>query len=173
MMIAELVSLLCEKDIELSVVGPELVVRGSRGGVDAPLLEVVREHKQQLIELVLSGGYDRAWGAGSIEPLLELSAAEVEGISGRVTGGSGNVQDIYPLAPLQEGILFHHLTASQGDPYLISALQTFADRAQLDRYLEALQSVIDRHDILRTGVVWEDLPEPVQVVWRKARLRVD
>ncbi|WP_214477740.1 phosphopantetheine-binding protein, partial [Mesorhizobium sp. dw_380] len=61
-------------------------------------------------------------------PLAELSQAEIDRVVEAVPGGVGNVQDIYALSPLQDGILFHHLLAQKGDPYLIRAQMAFAER---------------------------------------------
>ncbi|WP_438826902.1 non-ribosomal peptide synthase/polyketide synthase [Pseudomonas syringae] len=106
-------------------------------------------------------------------PLVDLNQASIDQIVARVPGGGTNVQDIYPLAPLQEGILYHHLMAPEDDPYRRTALFNFDSQQRVQKFAEALQAVIDRHDILRTSVLWEDLDEPVQVVWRHAELSVE
>ncbi|MBO4228604.1 condensation domain-containing protein, partial [Bradyrhizobium neotropicale] len=105
-------------------------------------------------------------------PLIELAQGEIDRILATVPGGVGNIQDIYGLSPLQDGILFHHLLATKGDPYLLVSQMAFADRGVLDRYLAAVQRVVDRHDILRTSFVWQGLSRPAQVVWRRAPLEV-
>jgi len=106
-------------------------------------------------------------------PLIQITQKEINGIIERVPGGLKNIQDIYPLAPLQEGILFHHMMTTKSDPYLLYTLLGFDRRTSLDTFLTALRSVIERHDILRTAVLWEGLSEPVQVVLRKAPLIIE
>ncbi|EQB97766.1 hypothetical protein B738_29066, partial [Photorhabdus temperata subsp. temperata M1021] len=105
-------------------------------------------------------------------PLIDLTQADIDRIVGQVPGGVANLQDIYALSPLQDGILFHHLLANEGDPYLVISQMAFANRPLLDRYLAAVQQMVDRHDILRTAFIWQGLSVPAQVVWRQAPLSV-
>ncbi|MGF6351683.1 amino acid adenylation domain-containing protein [Variovorax sp. W2I14] len=113
----------------------------------------------------------------AIEPamltLVDLDAAAIERIASATPGGAANIQDIYPLAPLQQGILFHHLLERDADTYVLPTLLEFDSRPRMDRFIASLSRVIERHDILRTAVHWEQLAEPVQVVWRRAAFAVD
>ncbi|MBC8943737.1 non-ribosomal peptide synthetase [Xenorhabdus indica] len=103
-------------------------------------------------------------------PLVSLTPAQIDAVVARVAGGARNVQDMYPLGPLQEGILFHYLLDTGSDTYLDRQFIRFDSRARLAQFLQALQQVIARHDILRSAVHWQDLPDPVQVVYRRAVL---
>ncbi|WP_235548573.1 condensation domain-containing protein, partial [Noviherbaspirillum sp. Root189] len=189
-MLSELIEQLNEKNVALAVRGSELIVRGSERIVDEPaLIDVLRRNKDALMALIQSGDYLGPDGIGEVPenripigcsaitpdmlPLMEVTAEEIECIVSAVPGGAGNVQDIYPLAPLQEGMFFHYISGERRDPYLSHVLFSFESRRQMDAYFEAMQSVIHRHDILRTAVLWEGLHEPVQVVWRHAPLKIE
>lgn len=110
----------------------------------------------------------------SIQPemvtLIELTPEEINRIESTIPGGAPNIQDIYPLVPLQEGILYHHLLQTEGDVYVAQCLLSFESERYLHAFIDALNQVIERHDILRTAFLWEGLSEPVQVVCRTSEL---
>jgi hypothetical protein len=130
-------------------------------------MEGAEEHEEFKVPPNLIGP-DTARITPELLPLVELTQNEIDRIAETVTGGMPNIKDIYPLSPLQEGILFHHRLQERGDAYITHALCSLDSRERVEKFMDAVRFVIDRHDILRTSVVWEGLPAPVQVVWKKA-----
>ncbi|KAF9345171.1 hypothetical protein BGX26_003450, partial [Mortierella sp. AD094] len=117
---------------------------------------------------------DEGWVPGvtpEMFPLIELTHDDLYEIAIQVRG-SMNIQDIYALSSMQEGILFHHLMDTEGDPYLVATQSSFDNRRILDQYLDAFQRVVDRHDILRTAFVWENISTPAQVVLHHAPISI-
>ena len=84
-----------------------------------------------------------------------------------------NIEDIYELSPIQQGMLFHSLLNPKSDVYFVH--QIFAIEGQLDTcaFEQAWQRILDRHPILRTAFVWEELERPVQVVFRHVALAME
>lgn len=82
------------------------------------------------------------------------------------------VEDVYPLAPLQEGILFHALLDPQASTYVLQQAFTISGSIDADRLEDAFQSVVGRHAALRTALSWKLSERPLQVVFKQARLPV-
>lgn len=78
-----------------------------------------------------------------------------------------NVEDIYPLSPLQQGMLFHTLYAPRSALYMEQKVCTLVGSLDVSAFQRAWQHVIDRHPALRTAFLWQGLDTPMQVV-RKA-----
>ncbi|HEY2723642.1 MAG TPA: amino acid adenylation domain-containing protein, partial [Pseudonocardiaceae bacterium] len=99
-------------------------------------------------------------------PLARLSQAQVD----RIAGDGRGVEDIYPLTPLQAGMLFHSLmndTDDESGAYLNQVSLRLSGVDDPARLGAAFQRVVDRTPVLRTSVVWTDVDEPVQVVHQR------
>ncbi|MEM7560843.1 MAG: condensation domain-containing protein, partial [Planctomycetota bacterium] len=81
-----------------------------------------------------------------------------------------NVQDVYPLSPMQEGMLFHSLQAPDSGVFVEQLHARLRGDFQIERFQQAWSSVILNHDALRTSILWDGLDEPLQVVNRAADL---
>jgi amino acid adenylation domain-containing protein len=80
------------------------------------------------------------------------------------------IEDIYPLSPIQQGILFHTLLDEAAAVYFVQLRCTITGPLDVPAFKLAWQRVVDRHAILRTAFVWEGLKEPMQFVQREVRL---
>src|SRR5689334_23332583 len=81
-----------------------------------------------------------------------------------------HLEDIYSLAPLQQGLLFHCLAAPDSTLYVEQLAWTLNGRLDSADYQQAWREAIERHPTLRTGFVWKGLDTPVQAVFRQASL---
>lgn len=82
-----------------------------------------------------------------------------------------NIETIYPLAPLQEGILFHTLMAPDNSGvYMPQVAFHLHGRIDAARLRAAWEAVLARHPALRSAIHWEERDEPFQVVYRSLPL---
>ncbi len=81
-----------------------------------------------------------------------------------------NVADIYPLTPVQSGMLFHTLAHQRTGVYVNQFTCQLHGEVQSDLLQQAWQQTMERHPVLRTAVLWEGLDDPLQVVREVVKL---
>ena len=74
------------------------------------------------------------------------------------------IDAIYPLSPMQQGMLFHTIYAPDSGVYFHQVRCVLEGELNVSSLREAWQRVLDRHAVLRTAFVWEHRKQPLQVV---------
>jgi amino acid adenylation domain-containing protein len=99
-------------------------------------------------------------------PLANLEQDELDELIAK----QHDVEDIYPLSPMQEAMLFHKLYAPGSELYFHQSSVRLEGKLDVPAFERAWQQIASRHQILRTSFVWEGLTHPMQVVHREARI---
>ena len=86
---------------------------------------------------------------------------------------NNNIEAIYPLSSLQEGMLFHHLLEPEARAYFVQMSCAFRGDFNVTAFKQAWSRVIERHAVLRTFFTWEQRPKPLQVVLNQMQLPWD
>ena len=81
-----------------------------------------------------------------------------------------NVEDVYPLSPMQHLMLLHTLAAPRSKVLLRQLCYTLHGELAVPEFIQAWQHLTTRHTALRTAFIWEGLEKPLQVVRQQATL---
>jgi amino acid adenylation domain-containing protein len=84
-----------------------------------------------------------------------------------------NIEAIYELSPMQEGMFFHSQYAPQSGVYFQQLSCLLEGQLHADAFQRAWQRVVDRHAILRTAFVSKRLDKPLQVVNKHVNLEIE
>ncbi len=81
-----------------------------------------------------------------------------------------NTEAIYPLSPMQQGMLFHTLYEPHSGVYFEQLNYALTGALDVAAFEQAWLRVVEWHPVLRTLFVWERLDKPLQVVRRRVKL---
>ncbi|QCQ91442.1 amino acid adenylation domain-containing protein [Rhodococcus sp. SGAir0479] len=112
--------------------------------------------------LVHAAGAPRAGGlTPSDVPLVRLDQDTIE----RLEAACPGLTDVWPLSPLQAGLLFQtEIAGDDTDPYLVQLVLDLHGAVDDDRMRRTVQALLDRHEILRAAFTTGPGGDPLQLV---------
>jgi amino acid adenylation domain-containing protein len=156
-----------------SILGIQMVSRAREGGLALDPTHLFRHPNIASLAAAVESSTDHpSSGAVATTRLATLPLALIpEGVDietlERDLSASGGVEDVYPLTPVQEGMLFHTLADPDAGHYVeqfVCVLRGELDRAALEA---SWQHLVARHPALRSAIRWTDDGRPLNVVHRR------
>ncbi|HHO67521.1 MAG TPA: hypothetical protein ENK12_00690, partial [Gammaproteobacteria bacterium] len=143
---------------------------------EATIRRLAEDHVGALAKLVAHCLSDEAGGVTPSDfPLAGLDAPTLDALYAR---HGGRLQDLYPLSPMQEGMLYHTLADPDSPVSFEQYSLELHGAIEPEDMRAAWQTVMDRHPVLRTAFLWQGVEQPLQAVlnpvvlpWQEEDLR--
>ncbi|MBH3339929.1 non-ribosomal peptide synthetase [Pseudomonas mendocina] len=162
-----------ELSVDGQVYGGELLLRWtySRERYAAQTVEALAQ--AYLDELQALIGHCLEDGAGGLTPsdfpLAQLTQAQLDAL----TVPASEIEDVYPLTPMQEGLLLHTLLEPGTGIYYMQDRYRIDSELDPERFAAAWQAVVARHEALRASFVWNTGETMLQVIHKPGRVRIE
>ena len=108
-----------------------------------------------------------------LNPPLELVKSTSTELNTTIFSKQHQFENIYPLSPMQEGMLFHSLLSPGSEVYVEQLHCRIKGPIDIDAFEQAWRHIIDNHTIFRTSFVYKDVPKPLQRVQCKASCGIE
>lgn len=131
------------------------------------LAQFCREELEQLIEHCSSG--EHLGLTPSDFPLATLSQQHLDALPIAVR----NIDDIYPLSPMQEGLLVHTLLEKHSGIYFMQECYTIRESIDYGLFDAAWQQVVQRYEAIRASFLWNTGGQLLQVIHRNTPVKVE
>ncbi|MDP4180345.1 MAG: amino acid adenylation domain-containing protein, partial [Bacillota bacterium] len=160
-------------DINGMIAGDKLIVDFRYNGSeyrDETISSLANIYKEKLVEVIehcISKGKveftpsdygDTGLGLGELESIVEIHGE--------------NIQYIYPLTPMQEGMLFHALEDNKSQAYFEQLSYGVKGEIDVAAVQNSIGMLIKRYDILRTSIVHTSIEIPRQVVLKERHVSI-
>ncbi|HXU46220.1 MAG TPA: condensation domain-containing protein, partial [Thermoanaerobaculia bacterium] len=106
-------------------------------------------------------------------PLARLDQATIDRLFGGLPDKGRGIEDVYPLSPLQEGMVFQTLAAPGAGVYFVNVWAAIQGEFDDEAFALALARLLERHAVLRTSYLWQGAPRMLQVVHAKVEPRFE
>ncbi|MGM9979363.1 MAG: condensation domain-containing protein, partial [Clostridium sp.] len=85
---------------------------------------------------------------------------------------NSNIQDMYELTPMQEGMLYHWLLDNKSSNYFLQNVININDEVNLDKIKQAINLVVFKHDVLRTVLFFKNANKPRQIILKEKNIEI-
>lgn len=84
----------------------------------------------------------------------------------------GEIENIYPLSPMQESLLFQNLSQPDSKSYFIQTAFDVKGKINIEKFQKAWHIVVQHFSILRTGFKWSGLDQPLQFILKNVSIQI-
>ncbi len=160
-----------------SILGIQMVSRARQAGLALDPSLLFRHPSIAELAAAAESRSDHHGSGGTSTPAVAPFEMTPEGVDleelKRACADDGGIEDVYPLTPVQEGMLFHTLADPEAGLYVEQFVCRLRGELDVAALGESWRRIVTRHPALRSTIHWTDFDQRCQVVHRRAEPSLD